>query len=98
MPADVSLDAANTGFQNIQIYRDFQFGKLMQLVMTDERLYRSDHVVPESLFNPATGKALNSSMGTRYVVPQDVFNLVEAQNYRSHCHDRRSIVGCQYAG
>lgn len=79
MPADVSLDAANTGFQNIQIYRDFQFGKLMQLVMTDERLYRSDHIVPESLFNPATGKALNSSMGTRYVVPQDVFNLMEAQ-------------------
>ncbi len=79
MPADVNLDTADNGFQNIKIYRDFQFGKLMQLVMTDERLYRSDHVVPENLFNPSTGKPLNSSIGSRYVVPQDVFNALEAQ-------------------
>ncbi|MTV41348.1 alkaline phosphatase D family protein [Duganella radicis] len=78
MPADVSLDAANTTFQNIKIYRDFQFGKLMQLVMTDERLYRSDHIIPESSVNPATGKALGR-IGARYLVPQDLFNSVEAQ-------------------
>ncbi|MBV7537143.1 alkaline phosphatase D family protein [Duganella sp. sic0402] len=78
MPADVSLDAANTTFQNIRIYRDFQFGKLMQLVMTDERLYRSDHVIPESSVNPATGKPLGR-IGSRYLVPQDLFNSVEAQ-------------------
>ncbi|MHA4867682.1 alkaline phosphatase D family protein [Duganella sp. PWIR1] len=78
MPADVSLDAANTTFQNIKIYRDFQFGKLMQLVMTDERLYRSDHIIPESSVNPATGKPLGR-IGSRYLVPQDLFNSVEAQ-------------------
>ncbi|MYM81291.1 phosphodiesterase [Duganella sp. FT50W] len=78
MPADVTLDAANTTFQNIKIYRDFQFGKLMQLVMTDERLYRSDHVIPESSVNPATGKPLGR-IGSRYLVPQDLFNSVEAQ-------------------
>ncbi|WP_343728854.1 alkaline phosphatase D family protein [Duganella sp.] len=78
MPADVSLEAANTTFQNIKIYRDFQFGKLMQLVMTDERLYRSDHVIPESSVNPATGKPLGR-IGSRYLVPQDLFNSVEAQ-------------------
>ncbi|SHN43708.1 alkaline phosphatase D [Duganella sacchari] len=78
MPADVSLDAANTTFQNIKIYRDFQFGKLMQLVMTDERLYRADHIIPESAINPATGKPLGR-IGSRYLVPQDLFNSVEAQ-------------------
>jgi alkaline phosphatase D len=78
MPADVSLDTATTSFQNIKIYRDFQFGKLMQLVMTDERLYRSDHVIPESSINPATGLPLGR-IGARYLVPQDIFNTVEAQ-------------------
>jgi len=78
MPADVNLDNANTGFQNIKIYRDFQFGKLMQLVMTDERLYRTDHVVPEQMPNPATGLPLGS-IGARYLVAQDLYNGVEAQ-------------------
>jgi alkaline phosphatase D len=78
MPADVALDSAATGFQNIKIYRDFQFGKLMQLVMTDERLYRSDHIIPESSVNPATGKPLGR-IGSRYLVPQDLFDSVEAQ-------------------
>jgi alkaline phosphatase D len=78
MPADVDFDSANTTFQNIKIYRDFQFGKLMQLVMTDERLYRSDHVIPESAINPATGKPVGS-IGARYLVPEDTFNTVEAQ-------------------
>jgi len=78
MPADVDFDTASTGFQNIKIYRDFQFGKLMQLVMTDERLYRADHVIPESSVNPATGQALGR-IGSRYLVPQDLFNTVEAQ-------------------
>ncbi len=78
MPADVSFDSADTGFQNIKIYRDFQFGKLMQLVMTDERLFRSDHVIPESTINPSTGEALGS-VGSRYLVQQSVFDSVEAQ-------------------
>ncbi|RZT08740.1 Phosphodiesterase/alkaline phosphatase D [Duganella sp. CF402] len=78
MAADVALDSAATGFQNIKIYRDFQFGKLMQLVMTDERLYRADHIIPESSVNPATGKPLGR-IGSRYLVPQDLFDSVEAQ-------------------
>lgn len=78
MPADVNLDTGGTGFQNIKIYRDFKFGKLMQLVMTDERLYRADHVVPEQMANPATGLPLGS-IGARYLVAQDLYNGVEAQ-------------------
>ena len=78
MPADVTFDASATTFQNIQIYRDFQFGKLMQLVMTDERLYRADHAIPEASINPATGKALGS-IGSRYLVPQQLLDGAEAQ-------------------
>jgi alkaline phosphatase D len=46
---DVSFDLANPAYDNIRIYRDFRFGALAHLVLTDERLYRDDHVVPESV-------------------------------------------------
>ncbi len=78
MPADVVLDNTVATFRNIKIYRDFQFGNLMQLVMTDERLYRSDHVVPEQATNPATGQPLGS-IGARYLVPQDLHTALEGQ-------------------
>ncbi len=78
MPADVSFDAANASFQNIRIYRDFQFGNLMSLIMTDQRLYRSDHVIPEAAPNPVDGKPVGA-IGARYLVPQEVFNGAEAQ-------------------
>ncbi|MFZ4873731.1 alkaline phosphatase D family protein [Janthinobacterium sp. Mn2066] len=78
MPADILFDADASGFQNIRIYRDFQFGKLMQLVMTDERLYRADHIIPEATINPATGKPLGA-IGSRYLVSQPVFDSLEAK-------------------
>ncbi len=33
----------------ITIYRSFRFGKHVELVMTDERSYRSDHAIPEDI-------------------------------------------------
>ena len=92
MPADVSFDSSATGFQNIKIYRDFQFGKLAQLVMTDERLFRSDHVIAESTPNPATGTALGS-IGARYFVAQDLYNGVEAQKIAAGGADAVSMLG-----
>lgn len=35
----------------IRIYRSLRFGKHVELVMTDERSYRSDHAIPEELTN-----------------------------------------------
>lgn len=35
---------------DIQIYRDFTFGKHVRLVMTDLRSYRTDHLIPEEAF------------------------------------------------
>ncbi len=39
-PVGVSYDASKDPLNEIVIYRSFAFGKLMELVMTDERLYR----------------------------------------------------------
>ena len=35
---DVSFDLSKPSYDNIRIYRDFHFGSLMHLVMTDQRL------------------------------------------------------------
>lgn len=39
-PAGMPYDASKGALQEITIYRSFAFGKLLELVMTDERLYR----------------------------------------------------------
>src|ERR1700759_3765667 len=78
---DVSFDTANAAYDNIRIYRDFQFGNLMHLVMTDERLYRDDHVVPEAQIaqlqghDPING---SDSVGSRYFVQQPVLTALDA--------------------
>lgn len=69
MPADVSFSQADTSFHNIQIYRSFTFGNLATLVMTDERLYRADHVIPE--------QAAGSEIGSRYFVPKATLSGAE---------------------
>lgn len=37
-------------YPNTRIYRDFQFGQNLHLVMTDFRTYRPDHLIPEDGF------------------------------------------------
>ncbi|TXI16711.1 MAG: hypothetical protein E6Q67_14065 [Roseateles sp.] len=78
MPADISftLDTGQ-GITAIRIYRDLKFGKLMHLVMTDQRLYRADHLIPEAAPSPLTGQPLGS-IGSRYFVPQSSLASVEA--------------------
>ena len=78
MPADISftLDPGQ-GITGIRIYRDLKFGKLMHLVMTDQRLYRADHLIPEAAPSPLTGQAVGS-IGARYMVPQPTLAGVEA--------------------
>jgi alkaline phosphatase D len=77
---DVSFDLANAAYDNIRIYRDFRFGTLMHLVMTDQRLYRDDHVVPEdALAFLLGGDRVNgdNKIGSRYFVPQPILNQFE---------------------
>ncbi|MEY4517195.1 MAG: hypothetical protein RL180_1541 [Pseudomonadota bacterium] len=77
MPADVTFDASNgSGFNNVKLYRDLQFGTLAHLIMTDERLYRNDHVIAEA--NLSNGAEIGQ-IGSRYMVPETTFNVLEAQ-------------------
>ncbi|HEX5276438.1 MAG TPA: alkaline phosphatase D family protein [Fluviicoccus sp.] len=78
MPADVpDLDeSVASNFATVKIYRDLQFGTLAHFVMTDERLYRADHVLPEATPNPASGQPLGS-IGGRYFVPEPTFLQVQ---------------------
>ena len=77
---DVSFDLAKPGFDNIRIYRDFKFGTLMHLVMTDQRLYRDDHVVGEAELatlighHPIQG---DDRIGSRYFVPLPILKQFE---------------------
>jgi alkaline phosphatase D len=50
-------------FPDTHIYRDFDFGKNLKLVVTDVRTYRPDHVIPEDAY-PGT-----------VVVPQEVLTV-----------------------
>ncbi len=78
MPADVSYDDSVAGFRTLKIYRELQFGTLAHVVMTDQRLYRSDHLIPEAAPNPATGIALGN-IGSRALVPETLlYDQVEA--------------------
>ncbi|HEY0296637.1 MAG TPA: alkaline phosphatase D family protein, partial [Bordetella sp.] len=72
MPADVTIDLANPSFQNITIYRSFQFGNLATLVMTDERLNRVQHLVSQ------VAPAGSGFVGTRYFVQQTQLQAAEA--------------------
>ncbi len=78
---DVAFDLNNPVYDNIRIYRDFHFGSLIHLVMTDERLYRDDHVISEAAIaqslghDPVNG---NDEVGSRYFVPQNVLSQFEA--------------------
>ncbi|MFZ5892113.1 MAG: alkaline phosphatase D family protein [Myxococcota bacterium] len=56
MPVDYSEVPASRwqpalGFPDqLKIYRSFGFGKHLELVLTDQRRYRPDHIVPENAF------------------------------------------------
>ncbi len=79
MPADIVYDERpESAFRNVKLYRDLQFGTLAHVVMTDERLYRADHMIPESATNPATGQAVGS-IGARYFVPETTLQGAEGQ-------------------
>jgi alkaline phosphatase D len=78
---DVSFDLNKSGYENIRIYRDFRFGTLMHLVMTDERLFRDDHVVSEAGYATLLGHDTvngNDSIGARYFVPTQILAQFEA--------------------
>jgi alkaline phosphatase D len=83
MPADVPFDPENPSHANIQLYRDFRFGRLAHLIMTDERLHRSDHAVTELSVAASRGRASDlggdDSLGSRNFVDRDAVAAAEAK-------------------
>lgn len=77
MPADISFSAADTSFQNIRIYRDLKFGSVMHLIMTDERLYKSDHLIAETTLNPPVTGAELGRINSRYLAPEETLKYIE---------------------
>ena len=55
----------------ITIYRSLRFGKHVELVLTDQRSYRSDHPVPEEL------AAAAQFVAPRNALPKDLVNLLD---------------------
>lgn len=47
---DFEFDREHAFPDNLEIYREFRFGKHVHLVMTDLRRFRSDHVIDEEAF------------------------------------------------
>jgi alkaline phosphatase D len=70
MPAAIRFDESATGFANVKLYRDLKWGRLAHFIVTDERLYRADHIIPEA--------AVGASTGSRYMLPQATRNSIEA--------------------
>ncbi|MDF2445267.1 MAG: phosphodiesterase [Moraxellaceae bacterium] len=80
MPADVHFQEVNPSFQNIKLYRDLRFGKNVHLVMTDERLYKQDHLIPEDASASEAAAAAGVQLGrinSRYLVPESSMKLAE---------------------
>lgn len=78
-PADIVRNESAAFPGDVTIYRSLRFGKNVELFMTDQRMYRDDHVIPEGPVNLATGKVRqNSSFGARYFVRKNGFDPIEA--------------------
>lgn len=78
-PIDVEYDP-NAGFpRDIRIFRSLRYGKHVDMVLTDQRYYRSDHVIPEGPIDLSVGKFVpNSPLGSRTFALKSGFDVKEA--------------------
>lgn len=79
VPVDVAYDAAAGFPDDIVTWRTLRWGRLLELVLTDQRYYRDDHLIPEGPTDPEVGKILaNSPLGARTFVIKPPFDVREA--------------------
>ncbi len=72
-------------YPDTRIYRDFEFGKNVKLIVTDYRTYRPDHLIPEDAY-PATvvmDAGVLTALGAAPAFASDLFAYVniDAQEY-----------------
>ncbi len=78
-PADIVRNETAPFPGDVTIYRSLRFGKNVEVFLTDQRMYRDDHLIAEGPINLATGKVKkNTSVGARYFVRKAGFDPLEA--------------------
>lgn len=92
-PADVTFDANKSFPDDLVIYRTLRYGKHVELFLTDQRSYRSDHVIPEGAattdkpagapadvptYSEAGKLSANQALGSRNFCKKDAFDKIEA--------------------
>ena len=104
MPVDLSeaptsdWDAAQSYPDQLRYYRSFVFGQHVELVMTDLRRYRPDHLVPEDAFPGAvflTQAALVEQAGA---LPDDAVPYVDIDAYTAGAYRTALRAGAETLG
>ena len=104
MPVDLSeaptsdWDASQSFPDQLRYYRSFVFGQHVELVMTDLRRYRPDHLVPEDAFPGAvflTQAALTKQAGA---VPADAVAYVDIDSYEAGTYRAALRAGADALG
>ena len=99
MPADLSepptsdWDATQPFPDELRYYRNFVFGQNLELVMTDLRRYRPDHLVPEDAFPGSiflTQAALTDVLGS---LPADAVPYVAIDDYAGGAYKKALAKG-----
>ncbi|MFO0664071.1 MAG: alkaline phosphatase D family protein [Polyangiaceae bacterium] len=79
VPADVKWAPSSKYPGDLTIYRALRYGKHVELFVTDQRSYRSDHLIPEGETWLAMGKfSKNTPVGSKFVVRKSGFDPEEA--------------------
>jgi alkaline phosphatase D len=105
MPVDLSTPPASDWDDSqpfpdqLTYYRNFVFGRHVELVMTDLRRYRPDHLVPEDAFPGAVfleqRALLDISQGQ---LPDDVVAYVDIDSYQGGSYQRALSDGAEQLG
>lgn len=80
-PLHLQYDDTASATQSIRIYRQLRFGQRLDVFMTDQRLYRDDHIIPEGPRDVLAGKLTKySSFGARVLPRKSVVDAREAES------------------
>lgn len=80
---DVAYDSTATDFSRFRLYRSFRFGSLVDLILTEQRLQRSDHAIPENIAHGPLG--LTGGIGSRL--------LADPVELATHSNNGQKILG-----
>lgn len=81
VPVDVPYDADAAFPDDVVTYRALRWGRHAELLLTDLRYYRDDHLVPETEAQLSVGKLMpNSALGSRILALKAGFDALEAES------------------